>query len=64
MEKLGHGEEKGQKCKTKLLEDFYFIFLWKKKKIVCMCKVLRLDKSNKVIQLTVTIKDVPRDNSD
>lgn len=37
MEKLGHGEEKSQKFKNKLFEDFSIIFLGKKS-FVCMLK--------------------------
>lgn len=56
--------KKAKNVKQSYLKIFILFSFGKKKIIVCMCKVLRLDKSNKVIQLTVTIKDVPRDNSD
>lgn len=63
MEKLGHGEEKGQKFKMKLFEDFSVIFLGEKNHLYICLKIFRLDKSNKIVQPVVTIIDVPRDDT-
>lgn len=46
------------------LKIFFIIFLREKKNHLYVClKVLRLDRSNKVVQPTMTIIDVPRDDS-